>query len=147
LKFVHAIAVSATVLLSACAAVRTSPVEESKTQPAPKERVFAYQEASEGTLPVSITRDGGLFGSGCFIAVEANRKLLARLDPGEVVRFHLPPGEHELTVLPDPMGKGLCSSAMQGSPVRETYKIGDGMPSKFRLSSRMYRRPELEPIE
>ena len=139
------VACCTSIILQGCGTIKTNQVTTSEASVVPADRVFSLQVQTEGTVPISVIRDTGHLGGGCYLAIEAYGKLVARLDTGETVRFFLVPGEHELTVASDPMGRGLC--AVGFTSVTEKHQIQKEGKNLFRLSSRMYRRPELEPIE
>lgn len=93
-------------LLSGCG---TTPIPSSKANIAPKERLVAFQEkTSDTTSTLIVTRDVGMVGSGCYIALSINGVLAARLAAGETSSFYLKPGEILLRSGVDPYGKGLC---------------------------------------
>lgn len=134
--------------LTGCGTFKTNQVSLDTAIPVPKDRVFAFQEQKPGTVPVEVVRDTGALGSACYLAIGAKNTLIARLDTGEVVRFFIEPGPQSLSVLFDPMGKGLCGANQYLSdPVVEKHTIKEVGVTRFRLSSRMYRRPELEEYE
>lgn len=131
--------------LAGCAGfIKTNQVSVEQGVPVPTDRLFAFREQAPNTVAVVVTRDSGFLGGGCYLAIEADRKLVSRMDTGEKVTFFLTPSTHELTVAPDPSGRGLCSVGFE--PVTEKYDIKASGSNRFRLSSRQYRRPELEPL-
>ena len=76
--------------------------------PVPAERVLAYQQALENAGEVVVTRDYGLRGGGCYIAVLIDRQLAARIHVGEVVRFQVPAGARIVSIGTDPLDDTLC---------------------------------------
>jgi hypothetical protein len=94
-------------LTTGCA---TTPVPMSEAKRAPSARVLAFQSAGgDKTCTLTVIRDEGFPGGGCYCAIWVNRILAARLDVGEFVHFHVEPGEVLLRVGWDPQGKGLCA--------------------------------------
>jgi len=77
-------------------------------EPVPAERVLAYQEPLENAGEVVVTRDFGLRGGGCYIAVLIDRELAARIHVGEVVRFQVPAGARIVSIGTDPLDDTLC---------------------------------------
>lgn len=77
-------------------------------EPAPAERVLAYQQPLENGGEVVVTRDFGLRGGGCYIAVLIDRQLAARIHVGEVVRFQVPAGARIVSIGTDPLDDTLC---------------------------------------
>lgn len=133
------------VALVGCGTIKTNQVSLDAAVPVPKDRVYAFQEQTPGTVPVEVIRDTGALGSACYLAVGAKDQLIARMDTGELVRFYLEPGPQSLSVSFDPMGRGLCATNVHlARPVIEKHTINDAGVTRFRLSSRMHRRPELE---
>lgn len=123
--------------------VRTAPVPYQEAKAAPVERLLAYQEKKEGYLPLVVTRDEGYMGSGCYLGLEVDGTLAARLDPAETATFYAPPGELILSVVADPSGRALCSVAWQ--KVIERYTLEPGQPNLYRISLGAYRRPRVVP--
>jgi len=77
-------------------------------EPVPAERVLAYQQPLENAGEVVVTRDFGLRGGGCYIAVLIDRQLAARIHVGEVVRFQVPAGARIVSIGTDPLDDTLC---------------------------------------
>jgi len=77
-------------------------------EPVPAERVLAYQQPLENAGEVVVTRDFGLRGGGCYIAVMIDRELAARIHVGEVVRFQVPAGARIVSIGTDPLDDTLC---------------------------------------
>jgi len=76
-------------------------------EPVPAERVLAYQQPLENAGEVVVTRDFGLRGGGCYIAVLIDRELAARIHVGEVVRFQVPAGARIVSIGTDPLDDTL----------------------------------------
>jgi len=77
-------------------------------EPVPAERVLAYQQPLDNAGEVVVTRDFGLRGGGCYIAVLIDRELAARIHVGEVVRFQVPAGARIVSIGTDPLDDTLC---------------------------------------
>lgn len=137
----------APLLLCGCVGfIKTNEVADTAAIAVPQERLLTHQAPEAGLAKFSITRDTGMLGGGCNIGVEISRKLAARFSTGETATFYVKPGPVELSVIADPMGKGLCG-VFGFEPVREIYEIAASRAPRFRLSLRQYRRPELELYE
>ncbi|MBE7926948.1 3-isopropylmalate dehydratase [Pseudomonas saudiphocaensis] len=100
------VALTAVLSLTACSSWQPDPDE---IKPIPAERVLAYQEPLENAGEVVVTRDFGLRGGGCYIAVMIDRELAARIHVGEVVRFQVPSGARIVSIGVDPLDDTLCS--------------------------------------
>ena len=101
--------------------------------PVPAERVLAYQQALENAGEVVVTRDYGLRGGGCYIAVLIDRQLAARIHVGEVVRFQVPAGARIVSIGTDPLDDTLCGKL---SLRREKLaQVQAGQSLEFRVTS------------
>jgi hypothetical protein len=71
----------------------TSAVSPSQALEAPKERIFAYQGLVKDGAILTVVRDKGFLGGGCYYGLYVNKERVASLDTGEKVNLQLPPGE------------------------------------------------------
>lgn len=111
-------AASVSIFVAGCA---TSQVSPNQAKLAPADRLFAFQEkTSQASSTLTVTRDSGLLGGGCFLAFNLDGIRAARFDPGETARFYVEPGEHLLSVRPDADGSGLCAIPGIQNSARET---------------------------
>lgn len=118
-------------LVSGCA---TTPVPMSAAKQVPTDRLLAFQVATDDkTAIVTVIRDEGFIGSGCYYAVHINGVIAARLDVAEHARFYLEPGEILLRAGRDPQGEGLCGLGLNDWTQRETF-LKPGEQKAFRLS-------------
>ena len=146
-NLIRAISLSlATLLLgSGCTAfVRTNASPHATANTVPADRILAYSEQQEGYAAMTVTRDEGFMGGGCYLGLVIEGKIAARFDPNETATFFVPPGERNMAVVPDPEGRGLCSVG-GWDPVAEKYTIQIGVPNHYRISLGAYRRPRLLP--
>lgn len=123
---------AAAVLLAGCS---STPVEPGSAKRVPADRVYAYQAAVPGGATLVVSRDNGFWASGgCMATVLIDGKRAARINTGEVVKFHVKPGRHIVGIAGDDEGNGLC--AMQiGQPVKETAsEVASGEIQKYRIS-------------
>ncbi|SDH31950.1 hypothetical protein SAMN05216588_10427 [Pseudomonas flavescens] len=74
----------------------------------PAERLLAHQAPVNGGGEVVVTRDLGLMGGGCYVAVLVDRRIAARIAVGEQARFQLPAGRHILGITADTQDPTLC---------------------------------------
>ncbi len=118
-------------LLGGCA---TTPVSMSAAKQVPADRLLAFQVATgDKTATVTVIRDEGFIGSGCYNAVHINGVLAARLDVAEFARFYVEPGEIVLRAGRDPQGAGSCGFASDNWTQRETL-LKPGEQKFFRVS-------------
>jgi hypothetical protein len=100
----------------------------------PPERVLAFQSKPEGPSgKLTIIRDTGFVGGGCYYTISINGTLAARLDTGEKSTFFVPVGEVLLRAGRDPLGNALCSVGQDEWTQRETI-ISSHDEKYFRLS-------------
>lgn len=120
------------VLIAGCS---STPVDSVSAKRVPTDRVYAYQTETPGGATLVVSRDNGFWASGgCFSTLIIDGKKAARLDTGEVAKFHVTPGRHIVGIGGDEDGSGLC--AMQiGQPVKETAtEVSAGEVQKYRIS-------------
>ena len=103
----------------------SSPVSADRADPVPTTRLFAFGDKAEAQLIV--TRDGGLYGSGCNYRFYIDGTLAAEFAAGEVARFGLPAGRHVLSST----FSGACGG---GSVVEREIEIRLGETMKRRIS-------------
>jgi hypothetical protein len=113
----------AVALLAGCA---TSPVPADKADPVPASRLYAFSGKSEAQLLV--TRDSGLYGSGCNYRLYIDGTLAAEFASGEVARFGVKAGKHVLGVKPSAAcgGWGLVErevDAKNGETIRRRITL------------------------
>ena len=134
---------SAVLLIGLAGCAGTSP-PLSEVIPAPKERVFAYQDPiKEKSGTIYVTRDQGGPGQACFSALWIDSVLSARLDTSERAKFILPVGEHVLKAGRDPSGQGLCGFDLDTSSQRETI-IRENETKYFRFMIRLDGVPDIQ---
>lgn len=113
----------------------TTPTPISSATPVPKERLYALQEnknTNSGTL--TVIRDEGFLGGGCYISFAIDGTLVGRFDVAEVAKFYVEPGERLLRVSSDPQGKGLCSYGYETIWTQRETLIKSNDKKTFRLS-------------
>ncbi len=132
--------VVACLLLAGC----TSQVSLDNAKPVPQDRILSFAEYNPNYAKVEITRDSGILGSACYLTViTQDNKIIARFDTSEKATVYMPEGDWMLAVAPDPQGRGICDDALGFTPPFELKHISKDKPNRFRISSRMFRRPQL----
>ena len=117
-------------LLAGCASWKPAPED---VKPVPAERLLGYQAALERGGQLTVSRDVGGMGSGCYVAVLVDRKVAARIGVGEQVRFQVPGGTRVLSIGIDEMDDTLCG---MGRLRRElAVKVSPGSQQNFRIIS------------
>ncbi|EMB4326662.1 hypothetical protein RJ492_005330 [Pluralibacter gergoviae] len=76
--------------LTGCA---TSATDPAKAKLAPKDRVYSYQEPIDNGATLTVIRDHGMLGAGCYYGFYINKKRAASLSTSERADFKLPAGE------------------------------------------------------
>ncbi|MEL4014398.1 hypothetical protein [Dryocola clanedunensis] len=91
--------------LSGCA---TEVVPPSKAIKAPSERIYKYQSEEKGNTSLTVIRDSGFTGGGCFASIYIDGDLVAKLNTSEKATFYLNSGDRAVGAVLD--GKGLCGA-------------------------------------
>lgn len=92
-------------LLAGCSSFRADPEH---VRAVPEDRLLAFQETREEAAQIVVTRDFGVMGGGCYIAVEVDRQVAARIGVGERATFRVAPGRHIVGITPDRQDDTLC---------------------------------------
>ena len=71
----------------------TSAVSVDQATQAPQARVFSYQTPINDGGVLTVVRDKGFLGGGCYYGLYINKERVASLDTGEKVSLQLSPGE------------------------------------------------------
>jgi hypothetical protein len=112
----------------------STPVPVTLAKTTPNDRVLAFQDPSDlNNATITITRDKGFLGGGCYAGVYIDMVLVARLGVGEAVTLYLAPGEKLLRVGRDPEGRGLCGLEQSNWTQRETLLKANDRKS-FRMT-------------
>ena len=100
----------------------------------PKARLMAFQTLSpDRSSTITLIRDSGYVGSACYLMVYVNATLAARMDTGELAKFHIPPGSMFLWVGPDKKGRGFCQVG-EGYSAQIDTTMKDHEEQIFRVS-------------
>jgi predicted component of type VI protein secretion system len=115
------------VVLSVLCGCATTPVSIKDAKQMPKDRLLAFQtKDANKTATLTVIRDEGFLGSGCYYGLWINQTLAARVDVAEFAKFYVEPGEILLRIGRDPQGQGLCGIDQDNWTQRETImKPGD----------------------
>lgn len=130
--------------LTGCGFIASNAVRDQNTRPVPSDRLLAYQNRADGLALISVVREIGMEGGGCFFGLEIDHVLAARIDPGEIAYFYIKPGQRDFAVTRDPNGRALCGLDV-GSPSRVKLNVGREAENRFAITTRIFRRPEVEP--
>lgn len=108
---------------------QTSPISLDNADPVPASRLYALQAG--GASKVVVTRDSGLYGSGCNVRLYIDGVESAEFAAGEVATFHVSAGSHVAGVKPSAAcgGGGLAErefSVGQGESIRRRISITPG---------------------
>ncbi|EJP77028.1 TPA: hypothetical protein ACOENG_002424 [Stenotrophomonas maltophilia] len=133
--------------LSGCMPTKQASPEQIKD--APTARIFPIGAQGEPTGTITVTRDVGFVGSGCYMGVMVDGKMAAHLDPAERLSLVLAEGRHVLTATPV-QGRGLCgvlqSEKTNNSRRRSTeINVRAGATQAYRLYSSAEEFPVIEP--
>ncbi|WP_217474926.1 3-isopropylmalate dehydratase [Stutzerimonas stutzeri] len=116
--------------LTGCSSWQADPAD---IKPVPEERLRGYQTPVANGGELVVTRDFGMRGGGCYVAVMVDRQLAARIHVGEQVRLQVPAGLRIVSIESDPEDDTLCG---KGSLLRErAARVEPGETLQFRISS------------
>lgn len=102
-------------------------------KPVPEERLRGYQTPVANGGELVVTRDFGIRGGGCYVAVMVDRKIAARIHVGEQVRLQVPAGMRIVSIESDSEDDTLCG---KGRLLREkAARVEPGETLQFRISS------------
>ena len=110
------------VLLAGCSSFRGNPED---IKPVPEDRLLAFQEVQENGAQIVVNRDFGMMGGGCYVAIEVDRKVAARIGVGEVATFQVRPGTRVVGITPDRMDNTLCGMGRLLREVAVPVKAGE----------------------
>lgn len=119
---------TALLVLAGCA---TSPVPIAKARSAPADRVLAYQSEQVESGKITVVRDSGFLGAGCYATIFLNGERVAKIDTEEKATFILPPGEWVIGAALE--GSGLCGANEKRTEAETTLK--QGQVKSFRVFS------------
>jgi len=114
--------------LAGCA---TSPVPSTQAVNAPADRLLAHQADLTGAGKITVIRDSGFLGSGCYATIFLNGDRAAKLDQKEKATFILPPGEWVVGAALE--GSGLCGANEKRTETETILK--QGQEKYFRVFS------------
>lgn len=114
--------IASLLLLTACSSFRGDPEH---IRPVPAERLLAYQEAQADSAEIVVNRDFGMLGGGCYVAVEVDRQVAARIGVGEVATFRVRPGTRVVGITPDRQDDSLCGMGRLLREVAVPIKAGE----------------------
>ncbi|KJZ41568.1 hypothetical protein [Pseudomonas fluorescens] len=109
----------------------TSPVPNARAVSAPADRLLAHQADLPGAGKITVIRDSGFLGSGCYATIFLNGDRAAKLDPKEKATFILPPGEWVVGAALE--GGGLCGTNEKRTETETILK--QGQEKYFRVFS------------
>ncbi|MCE5232912.1 MAG: hypothetical protein ABFC67_10770 [Mizugakiibacter sp.] len=103
-RILFVLVVFAVLLLTACA---TKPISLVDAKPVPADRLLAFSTPSvAGSGELTVVRDVGLTGGGCYLGVFVNHELAVEIDRGERATLYLPAGR--FVVSAKSVGRALC---------------------------------------
>jgi hypothetical protein len=118
----------ALISLAGCA---TSPVPNAQAVSAPADRLLAHQADLPGAGKITVIRDSGFLGRGCYATIFLNGDRAAKLNPKEKATFILPPGEWVIGAALE--GGGLCGANEKRTEAETILK--QGQEKSFRVFS------------
>jgi hypothetical protein len=123
-------AVLPVVLLAGCSSWQP---EAEYIKPVPAERLLGYQTPLTQGGQLTVNRDFGGMGGGCYVAILVDRQVAARIGVGEQAQFQVPVGTRVLGIGIDEADDTLCG---MGRLRRElAVKVTPGTQQQFRILS------------
>lgn len=92
--------------LAGCSSYRADP---ENVRAVPEDRLLGYQQPLEQGAQVVVNRDLGVMGGGCYVAIEVDRQVAARIAVGEKAHFQVPSGTRVVGITLDKADDTLCS--------------------------------------
>jgi hypothetical protein len=136
------IVAAAALALAACA---TKPVRPSEALQVPQVRLIAYQAPVAGGGEITLVRDKGLTGGGCYAGIFIGGELAAKVGTGEKASFQLPAGR--AVVSAKAVGAGLCGIGAQDRGERSTeIHVDSGQHRIYRLALSSAGEVSMNPI-
>jgi hypothetical protein len=114
-------------VLGGCATTQLPPQDAIEV---PASRIVSRPTAGDAT--VTVVRDQGFLGGGCYYLLAFNNLQVARMDVGERIEFPVPAGDLLLSVSSDPRGQALCS-LRPNHVVQREFTIKAGETKRFRI--------------
>jgi hypothetical protein len=134
-----ALSILLTALLAGCATV---PAGE-RASAVPSDRVTAFQTPTDGDATIIVTRDTGMMGSACTLAIFIDGKQAAELEPGERAVFHVPSGPRIIGTWMS--GNGLCGIQKGKNRVEIDASVKPGDVRRFRIGYGAENGPAISP--
>ncbi|WP_143223878.1 hypothetical protein [Acinetobacter sp. ANC 3903] len=116
-------------IISGCA---TTPTASSSAKGVSSERMYSkdyFIKTDERNTPVTIIRDGGIWGAACIHRVYINNKKVFALKPNERATVYLSPQEYEIKV--DLAASSFCPY----SQVEEMINLEPNSQHTYRIAS------------
>jgi hypothetical protein len=124
-----------TICVASLVGCNTTPIAVPQAIQTPPERIFSFQKPTiENFGTIVVIRDEGFLGGGCYFSLYINSLFSARMNPKEIARFYVEPGEILLRVGSDPQGGGLCGVGKGDNWIQRETMIKPGETKYFRLS-------------
>lgn len=131
MKKIFYVSIVSCLFFSGCTTTQTSP-NNVKTVSA--DRIYSkefFNETEERNVPLTISRDSGIWGAACNHRVYVNNKKMFAIKSGEQATIYLKPIEYEVKV--DLFASSFCPY----SQVEETINLEPNSPQSYRISSAM----------
>lgn len=120
MRYAMGAAVMAVMALAGCGTVSN---HDTVIKDAVSNRTFIYQFPDEGDATLQVVRENGLFGGGCSSQIRIDDKYAVELEIGEQATFHLPSGQHVVSL----ENSGPCRKPGDDAHVDTTLAAGDSI--------------------
>lgn len=117
-------------VLAGCSSFRA---DADKVQQVPGDRLLAFQDVQPGGGQITVNRDIGFLGGGCYLAVLVDRQLAARIGIGEEASFQVPAGARIVGISVDTQDDTLCGKGVLNREL--AVQVAAGENYHFRIVS------------
>lgn len=135
-------------LLGGCVQPTKQPRPDQVTA-VPADRMLDFGAQAAPTGSISVTRDVGLVGAGCFLGLYVDGKPAAHFETGERAVIALSAGRHVITSR-SVGGRGLCGANSEERQVARSHSIEifveAGQMRSYRIHTRTEGESTIEPV-
>ncbi|WXL24741.1 3-isopropylmalate dehydratase [Ectopseudomonas mendocina] len=114
-------------------------------RPVPEDRLLSYQQPVENGGQITVARDKGGMGAGCYISVLIDRKVAARIATTEEAHFQVPAGTRVLGIGIDKADDTLCSKGRLN--LERAVKVEPGSQQRFRIRTDNMKGVYISPVD
>ncbi|KRW62488.1 hypothetical protein [Pseudomonas sp. TTU2014-080ASC] len=129
-------------LVTGCSSWKVAPED---IRPVPADRLLSHQQPLATGGQITVSRDLGGMGAGCYIAVLIDRKVAARIGVGEEAQFQVPVGTRVLGIGIDKADDTLCGKGRLN--LEQALSVEAGSQHAFRIRTDNIKGVYITPVE